>query len=151
MKVGDVAVVSGYVTQLKFIAGRTLSQIEQLLGFQRLRLAAGATAIGLSHAPLDFDLAGYSTVAEHRMQPASGVDIEKIKAIARRGWTVSGSNRLVKIRAIVPHDPDMDPDIQYPPGQGVPQWKLTAPQMGTVLAVVGGYPDGRLEIAASQR
>jgi hypothetical protein len=38
----------------------------------------------------------------------------------------------------------MTPDIQYPPGQGVPQWVLKGQHLGRVLAVVAGYPDARL-------
>jgi hypothetical protein len=43
MNIGDETTVMGFVTQLKFLNGRTLLQIEGLLGFHGGRLSAGAT------------------------------------------------------------------------------------------------------------
>lgn len=84
MNVGDLVTVSGCVTKEKFIAGRTLAEIEKILGFHR-------------------------------------------------------------------HDPNMNPDIQYPPGYGAPQWIAKVPWRGRVVAVVTDYPNGRCVAAAAVR
>ena len=146
MKVGDTVPVSGCVVQEKFVAGRTLAQIEKILGFHGGRLSQGMTVVGLVRLPAmsEFKVAGYTNVATHRQATPGGLDVEKIKAIARGSWATSGTARLVKVFPTIRNDPSMDPDIQYPPGQGAPQWILSSQVAGKVLAVVTGYPDARL-------
>ena len=102
--------------------------------------------VGLLQIPAlnQFDIAGYTNVATHRHKTPSGVDVDKLKAIAKGTWTATGLNRLVKVFSTTRHDASMNPDIQYPPGQGVPQWVLTGQPFGKVLALVTGYPDARL-------
>ena len=82
--IGDKIEIRGFVTQYKYLGGRTLFQMESLLGFQSGRLSNGAA-----------------------------------KA----------------------HDPKLSDDIQYPPGQGIPQWKLTRPIPGRVAAVLARGAD----------
>jgi len=144
MAVGDAARVAGYVTTDKFIRGRTLVEIEWTLGFHRGRFQQGIEVIRLDQLPSadQFELAGYSMVAEHRFQQPGGLDIGKIKSEAAASWALQGPERLVKVRVKTPHDPAADPDVQYPPGLGAPQWMLTSPVRGTVVAVVDSYPDG---------
>ena len=145
MAVGEATWVRGYVTKDKFIRGRTLAEIEWTLGFHRGRFAQGIEVIRLDElpGPNQFELAGYSMVAEHRLRPAGGLDIGKIKSEAAASWALQGPERLVKVRVRTPHDPGGDPDVQYPPGLGAPQWKLTLQVRGTVVAEVDSYPDGR--------
>ena len=64
-----------------------------------------------------------------------------------RGGCLTGVERLVKVLATVRHDNSMDPDIQYPPGQGVPQWKVTVQIPGTVISEVSGAPGSRYQPA----
>lgn len=146
MKVGDTISVSGCVVQEKFVAGRTLAQVEKILGFHTGRFSQGITVVALLQIPaLDqFDIAGYTNVATHRLKTPSSVDVPKLKAIAKGTWTATGLNRLLKVFPTTRHDPSVNPDVQYPPGQGVPQWVLTGQHFGKVLAVVTGYPDARL-------
>jgi hypothetical protein len=45
--------------------------------------------------------------------------------VMRETFTTAGTNRLVKVLPNTPHSELMNYDEQYPPGHGVPQWKLT--------------------------
>lgn len=145
MKVGDLTTVSGCITKEKFIAGRTLLEIEKILGFHHGRLLGGIAVVALTELPAvqSFDLAGYSNVATHRGVPPTGLDIEKLKTQARATWSTNGFERLVKVLPATRHDPNMNPDTQYPPGQGAPQWVAKTPLRGTVVAVITNYPNGR--------
>ncbi len=147
MRIGEVIRVSGCITKEKFIAGRTLAEIERILGFHSGRFARGVAVVHLLELPeLDkFELAGYTNVAGHRYSEPEGLDIERIKAIARSTWALAGFERLVKVRPMIPDNREMDPDLQYPPGLGAPQWKAVAPLMAKVVAVVSDYPSGRYQ------
>jgi hypothetical protein len=137
--------VSGFVTLKKFLAGKSLQQIESLLGFHQGRLRLGATIAELQSTPsaAEFDLAGYSQVADHRFNKAAlnGFDMSKLKGIVQDVWSQPGE-KLVKVIATTRHDPIMTDDDQYPPGQGVPQWKLVAQKPATVTAVLTDYTKG---------
>jgi hypothetical protein len=147
MQVGELAWVSGYVTKEKFIKGRRLVEIEGILGYHAGRFAQGATFIKLNRLPLanEFELAAYSNVAEHRYRQPTDLDIPKIKKMAAESWSLAGFERLVKVRPRTAHNDDMAPDLQYPPGDAAPQWKLTALLPGMVVAVENTYPDGRYQ------
>src|SRR5688572_7438162 len=102
--------VSGFVTLKKFIAGRNLQQIESLLGFHQGRLRLGATFAELQYTPAatEFELAGYSQVADHRFDrnALNGFDQSKLKNIAQNVWSQPGE-KLVKIIATTRHDSNM--------------------------------------------
>jgi hypothetical protein len=149
MNVGSSDFVSGYVTKDKFIRGRTLQEIEQILGFQTGRFQQGIYVLTLDRLPSqsEFQVAAYSMIAEHHFKMPSDLNIEKIKQNAAESWGLTGGDRLVKVRTVAPHDPKLDPDLQYPPGKGAPQWKLTARIPATCVAVVTGYPDSRYQPA----
>ena len=141
MTVGEIVEVTRYVTQDKYLVGRSLAEIEHLLGYHAGRLALGASFVKLNSlpGPNDFVLAAYSLTAEHHYAPPPNLDAEKLKAIAMSRWSLSGGDRLVKVRPVIWHDDAMKPDDQYPPGAGVPQWKLTRSFEGTVVAEVQTY------------
>jgi hypothetical protein len=149
MPVGQPLNVSGCVTKDKFIRGKTIEEIEKLIGFHRGRLASGLTVVKLNRLPAmnEFDLAAYSNVATHRLQVPTGLDIDKLKRLAIESWSLSGVDRLVKVLAAIRHDNSMDPDVQYPPGQGIPQWKVTVQIPGVVIAEVAGTPGTRYQPA----
>jgi hypothetical protein len=137
--------VSGFVTLKKFIVGRNLEQIESLLGFHQGRLKMGATFAELQYTPssAEFELAGYSQVADHRFDrnALNGFDMSKLKNMVSDVWSQPGE-KLVKIIATTRHDVSMSNDDQYPPGQGVPQWKLVNPKPATVTAIITDYSKG---------
>jgi hypothetical protein len=144
MKLGDRDRIAGCFTQEKFIAGRTLVQIEQLLGFQPGRLSAGGVVFALLELPdtSQFDVSGYSNVATHRFAMPSGLNPEVLKKNARQQWSLKGPDRLVKVRPEIGHDRGLDPDKQYPPGRGVPQWVVKKPLEAEVTAILSNYPLG---------
>jgi hypothetical protein len=128
----------GFFTTVGWLKGRTLQEIESLLGFQRDRLNWGARVYIAFRLPQidEFELAGYSQVASHQTQEQYGsnlnspqnkseMDAYKVKkGLAMSCWAMSGKDRIVKILPAKRHS-DLIPDaIQYPPGQGIPQWKF---------------------------
>ena len=132
---------AGCVTQQLYLQGRSLAEIELLLGFHKGRLKMGASfwvAIVLPTAD-EFDFAGYTQVAGHRTTSQYGninnpLRKDEKEAYDRRKkmvidkWsTVNGSERLVKVKPIMEPDNSMDNDTQYPPGQGIPQWVIKKP------------------------
>lgn len=92
-----------------------------------------------------FELFGYSQVAEQHAyrykyshQDASGntiinenniignpkYDIDVFKKMALESWENEGPNSLIKIQPTTLHDDTILIDDQYPPGSGIPQWKI---------------------------
>jgi len=138
MKVGDSLGVKGFVTQLKYLNGRALREIEGLLGYGAGRLSLGATFAALDRLPgfSEFRTSGYSQVAGHRHVFPKDLDPDGIKRLAMTAWAPSGPNSLIKVMPTAPHDPALDDDTQYPPGQGVPQWVLTSPIPGHAVAIL---------------
>ena len=149
MAVGQPLNVSGCVTKEKYLRGKTLEQIEQLLGFHKGRLLKGMTVVALSRLPQsnEFELGAYTQVASHRYQQPTGLDIGKIKQMAQESWSTTGLERLVKVLPAIRHDASIDPDVQYPPGQGVPQWVVKVAIPGTIVAEVTGYPGAKYQPA----
>jgi hypothetical protein len=150
MRLGDVIHVSGCFTKEKYIAGRTLVEIERNLGFRAGRLAHGMTVVTLLELPsiTEFGLAAYSNVPTHRFVTPSNPNIDKLKANARASWALVGFERLVRVLPAARHNPAVAADIQYPPGQGVPQWIARRPLCGRVVAILTEYPNARY-VAAS--
>lgn len=150
--------LSGFFTTQIYLQGKTLGEIEMLVGFDRGRLINGAwfvTAINLPKME-DFDLVGYSQVAGHHTKEQYGdlnnpngkweEDSYRIKKQnAMSGWNSFGSQRLIKIIPMVGNDPLMSDDYQYPPGSGIPQWKIkrNRPILWRGICYVGDYPNGR--------
>ena len=153
MKPGDLVRVSGCFTKEKFIAGRTLVEIERILGFRAGRLAHGMVVVALMELPAmdQFELAAYSNVATHRFKTPTDLNIEKIKAEAKASWATSGFERVVKVLPGTAHDPAMNPDVQYPPGQGAPQWISKVKLAAKVVGAVSGYPEARYVAADAVR
>jgi hypothetical protein len=144
MQLKEILYVSGYITQENFILGRTLGELERVLGFQFGRLRAGAAIARLSRipAPEEFELAAYSNVAEHRFERPADLNLSKLKALVIDNWK-SETRTLVKVLPNTPHHPEMNSDQQYPPGLGAPQWKLTSRIPAVVVAILGNYPSQR--------
>ena len=138
MRVGQPISVRGFVTQLKYLAGRPLWEIELFLGYRSGRLAKGAAFATLDRLPQinEFETAGYSQVAAHRHVMPAGLDPVGLRRMAMSAWTLVGPDRLIKVLPETPHDSSLRDDEQYPPGQGVPQWKVTSPIQGRIVAVL---------------
>ena len=141
MQLHQFIAIKGCVTQEKFIKGKTLSELENILGFHKDRLKSGVVIAALLQVPAvnHFELLGYTQVAEHKLNGNrfNGLDVEKLKEMVRRDtFTTVGVNRLVKVLPNTPHSEFMDNDEQYPPGWGAPQWRLTHKLNAEVVAII---------------
>ena len=133
--------VTGCITQEKYIKGRSLTDIERILGFHAGRLNEGMVVAALQQIPAkdQFQLLGYTQVAEHRFNTSAlkGLDSDELKETVRQNtFSLYGVNRLIKVMPNIRHQQLMKDDDQYPPGSGVPQWKLTSPVYAIVVAIV---------------
>jgi len=124
----EIVYLSGYITQVKYVQGRRLGELERILGFHRGRFANGVKVAVLKLLPGvndfnfssgnndfdllpgmdDFELRGYTQVPEHLFQEKFGdslfeLDVEKLKLMAINNWSSHGPNRLVKILPYIPH------------------------------------------------
>ena len=149
----------GFVTTQKYLQGQTLREIEIRLGFDKGRLSLGAWFAVAMRLPnhSQFEFAGYTQVAGHHTHeqygdlnsPASpeekAIYLARKMNIIQTKWSLNGEKRLVKVVPMIGHSLQMSDDYQYPPGSGIPQWKITAwpglPFKG--ICFVGDYPDGK--------
>src|SRR5207248_3182952 len=94
------AFVSGYVTKDKFIRGRSIGEIERILGFHGGRFRRGIAVIRIDRLPSlsEFELAAYSMIPEHRYRQPEDVNIQKLKQLAMESWFRTGWERLVKFQ-----------------------------------------------------
>ncbi|MBK8566756.1 MAG: hypothetical protein IPN76_26345 [Saprospiraceae bacterium] len=150
--------LSGFFTQQKFIVGQTLPELERRLGYRSGRLAQGAYVYRAEQLPTanDFELYGYSQVSgdklntggqydrskANKLWPGSkDIELNKLKSIAMSGWQLSGPDSLVKVMPVTPHSENET----YPPGSGVPQWRVTnAVQCRLVVFIKG--PNGKFNL-----
>ena len=153
MKVNTTEWLTGFVTQAKYLKGRDLRYIEQLLGYETGRLKHGAWFCECQQLPtLDqFELAGYSQVAGHRFDAAFDTanyhkDKEALrtrKLLAMSAWQPTGGDSLVKVIPVTPHDRNRSDEEQYPPGLGIPQWRIIRQLPFRVVSKVVDYPLGK--------
>jgi hypothetical protein len=149
--------LKGFFTLKLYLLGQTLREIEQRMGFDAGRLSLGAwfaTPLGIPSED-EFELAGYSQVAGHHTREQygdnlnnPGTDGEKqAYAIQKRnviqGWQLYGTNQLIKVLPMIGHSINMSDDFQYPPGTGIPQWKMIKPILCRGLFYSNTYPGGR--------
>lgn len=133
--------VTGFITQEIYLKHKSLDAIERLLGFRRGRLKEGLIIAALVQIPADsqFKLAGYSQVADHKFNADAlkNLDEKKLKEILRKEvFTLTGSKRLMKIIPNTKHTNNISADLQYPPGSGIPQWKLIRPIAAKIIAII---------------
>jgi hypothetical protein len=134
--------VDGYVTQHHFLRGQDARELERRVGYGAGRLKDGFYLLFLNRVPKpdEFELKGYSHLpggkpvgatddAEAHLK-AGHFDIEKLKLLLIKSkFTVSGSDRLAKILPFADGS-------SYPPGSGIPQWRLTKKLPCIVAAVI---------------
>lgn len=118
----------GYFTNLKFLWG-TVRDFEAKLGYHRGRLENGFFVAHLMQLPKleEFELAGYSNRPSHLFSMPTDLEIKKLKEIALEEMKRIGFRNLVKIFPDIRHNARLEPDYQYPVGQGIPQWNLITP------------------------
>jgi len=142
-------VIRGFFTSQRWVRGKNLSQLEQLIGYRAGRLAFhGAEVYALTRVPdnWEFDVKGYTNSSGGMKTDPNWEKAEKMASAyyaktgvrssetvlrdnARATMTVTGSDRLIKIKPLLD-----DPNDTYPPGAGIPQWRVSdlAAQRGTV-------------------
>ena len=141
MQQHEIIQVRGCITQERYIKGKSMPELERLLGLHKGRLANGAVVAVLLQIPTDrqFNVLGYSQVAEHHFNSdvLKSLDEAKLKQIViNDAFTLVGNKRLVKVIPNIPHNDQLNNDAQYPPGLGVPQWKLTDRVSARVVSVL---------------
>ena len=142
--------VKGSITLEKYLRGKTLLQLEEMLGFHSGRFRQGISVAALQRLPLkhEFILQGYNQVANHKFDKRSlnALHIPTLKEILTRDvWKLYGPNRLIKVIPVTPHDENTHSDVQYPAGWGIPQWIIIDPFTieALVIATLRGYPTSR--------
>ncbi len=137
MGINDTLFVKGCVTREWFLLGKSLPEMEAILGYRPGRLDPGAWLLALNRLPAndEFKFAGYTHWPGGKptsgARPALAFDEEKVKnQIRSEKWRLSGPDRLVKVIPVTPHS-----DIEtYPVGRGAEQWILTREIPATVIA-----------------
>jgi hypothetical protein len=140
--------MTGFCTHAFLLRGKPLTELEDLLGYRRGRLAAGATILFLQALPTPdhFQLAGYTYFSDGAVQghkrPPADRDPYRMESLlkAELGWSdvqlrahkqkmigtklvISGHERLAKVIPVTPSAPGEE----YPPGKGVFQVKIVRP------------------------
>ncbi len=145
---GTVCQMTGFCTHAFLLRGKSLTDLEGLLGYRPGRLASGATILFLEKlpAPEDIQLAGYTyfsdgAVLGHKLAPADR-DPYRMESLLKSelGWSdaqlrahkqkmigtkivISGHERLAKLIPAMSHSPGEE----YPPGKGIFQVKVVRP------------------------
>lgn len=135
-----VIALRGFFTSQKWLQRKTLSEIELLLGYRTGRLSTlGALVYGFTRVPenWEFEVAGYTNVSGGLAMDPAWVTQDRqaaayhartglpnaetrLKENARSSMSISGPNRLIKVKPLLD-----DPLDTYPPGRGIPQWRVS--------------------------
>lgn len=145
---GGTENLRGCFTIQRYIQGKSLREIERLLGFNEGRLAKGARFYTPVVIPgiNNFEFAGYTQVSTDRIKEVYGdinkrdTEIKKIEHDEQKrrvagNWRVYGAERLIKVAPVISTG-------EYPPGAGVPQWKFIHPITCRLVSFVREW-DGR--------
>ncbi len=152
--------LKGYFTTVGWVKGHSIKNIESLLGLHNGRLIQGAKVFYALRLPTlsEFELRGFSQVADHRTNEEYGVNLNNPqnkyekdaylvkKKLAMSCWSMSGKDRIVKIWPVTQHSNFIDNSLQYPPGQGIPQWKLIEEIPFMEVGTISNYPTGRFDL-----
>lgn len=157
--VGVTASLTGDVTRLRFIAGRSPSTIETMLGYGPGRLREGYWIVVLIE-PLrlkDVIFAGLTLrsggregkplhdpdadarrlhVYETMLRDYGSTHVDHLREeLVSDPTNLRGENRIAKIVPVT-HHVGKDPAAEYPMGGGAPQFTMTAPHRFRVAAAV---------------
>jgi hypothetical protein len=130
----------GFFTSQRWLLGKTLSEIELLIGYRPGRLSTlGAAVYGFPRVPnnWEFELGGYTNVSGGMAMDPAWVAADRssaayyaktgtrssetvLKDNARSCMTIAGPDRLIKVKPLLE-----DPFDTYPPGRGIPQWRIS--------------------------
>ena len=142
--------LDGFFTQVKYLKHQTYPQVERRLGLAPGRLARGWWLLFLEQmpSPADFEFMGYSHmsggVVQGHLRPgrmtaeqelvSRNYDVFGLKQrTIRQTFSLSGPDQLAKVVPVNSPSGSMP----YPPGSGVPQWKLINALSFRVWGLVG--------------
>jgi hypothetical protein len=145
---GQTVAMAGFFTKARFLRGQPALELERRLGYAPGRLANGWWLLFLEQMPTpnDFEFMGYSHmsggVAQGHLRPGPTAE-QQLKSgkfdvfgMKRRtilqAFRLSGPDRLAKVVPVA----DQSGLTPYPPGSGLPQWKLIQPLTFKVVAEV---------------
>lgn len=136
---GDPVRRAGFFTRAVGLRSKSQDDLERSLGFKAGRLAHGWWLGFMTELPGqdDFEFAGYSHLSGgveqghlasppdprsmHRRLIDERRDVVRLKASAIASFTLEGAQRLAKVFPVAKPSGVED---DYPPGTGLPQWKL---------------------------
>jgi len=131
--------ITGFITKALFLRQQSSGELERRLGYAPGRLSQGWWLLFLEQMPTpnDFEFMGYSQMsggvagghlrigptAEQQLK-SSGNDVFGLKRrVILQTFRLAGPERLAKVIPINGTSGEMP----YPPGSGIPQWKLVQP------------------------
>jgi hypothetical protein len=145
LSLNSIHQMTGFCTHAFLLRGKSLSDLEDLLGYRRGRLASGATILFLEKLPTpdDLQLAGYTYFSDGALQghklDAADREPYRMESLLKseHGWNdaqiraykqkmigtkivISGHERLAKLIPTTGHTPGEE----YPPGKGIFQLKI---------------------------
>lgn len=155
MKVGDVMHLDGFFTRLLWVAGKAPNDLERVIGYHGGRLSQGyifaalkdrlrsdeVELVGMSH--FSGGRIGHPSIhgrvkAEDSLRGAFGEGlVQRQRQIAAETLNAGGSDTAVKVLPNIRHDPSMNNALQYPVGDGIPQYNLLVKKDFVVVALVG--------------
>ena len=147
---GHEVLVSGDVTQNRWVGARSARELERSLGYGAGCLSSGWTVLLLKQTlrPEDFKFSGLTIRSGGRLGlPSNSVEADRIRPhvsdeliekVGAKGYRelqmqalstipARGEGRLVKVIPATPHSETMRPSDQYPMGGGGLQWTLIRP------------------------
>ena len=162
-QVGVFYCEKGFVLKLSFIRGQSSAEIEKRIGYRPGRLSSGWALLVLLKKPEvdEFQLGGYTQLSGGMVveRTRSGVPVKvsidevaraddsaadlrlgtgyaQLKRNALDAMQISGPDYIVKVMPTMPNVQSMPAEEQYPPGSGIPQWRLTRRQPFICATVV---------------
>src|SRR5579862_438500 len=135
-----IITLRGFFTSERWLRGKTLSEIEVLIGYRPGRLSTlGAAVYAFTRVPenWEFDVKGYTNVSGGLALDPAWIAADRnaaayyaktgmrssetiLKENARASMAIVGPNRLIKVRPLLE-----DPADTFPPGHGIPQWRVS--------------------------
>lgn len=134
--VGTTVKMRGYILKAMFLRGQSAAELERRLGYRTGRLVKGWYLFFLLQMPTinDFTMRGYTHFPDGvpvggtaPPEPAmigrgwSPREVEALKRnLVKKTFRITGPERLAKVIPVIDHS-----DVEtYPPGSGIPQWRL---------------------------